>query len=198
MRKLAVLIFQSLDGVVQAPSSPDEDRSNQFDKGGWAEPYWGEVMEQVMNEAMSEPYDLLLGRNTYEIFASHFPNTGDDNPVSAILNTAKKYVISSTLNNSLWNNTEYLSGPVKEQIQKLKNGKGPLLQVHGSWELIQELLKHNLIDEFRIWTFPVTIGHGKRLFDNGTKPSTLTLIKSKQCANGTLMNFYSQKIYEGD
>jgi len=193
MRKLTILIFQSLDGVMQAPSSPNEDKSNQFDKGGWAEPYWGEVMGQVMNEAMSEPYDLLLGRKTYEIFASHFPNAGDGNSVSVILNNAKKYVISATLNHPLWNNTEYLRGSIKEQVQKLKKGEGPLLQIHGSWELIQELMKHNLIDEFRIWTFPVTIGTGKRLFDIGTKHNTLTLIKSKQCENGTLMNFYKQK-----
>lgn len=193
MRKLAVLLFQSLDGVMQAPSSPDEDNSNQFDKGGWAEPYWEEVMGQVMHEAMIEPYDMLLGRKTYEIFASHFPNADANNRVAKKLNAAKKYVVSTTLHRSLWGHTEYLNGVVADEVEALKNEKGPLLQVHGSWELVQELLKHNLIDEFRIWTFPVTIGQGKRLFGDGTKHNTLTLIKSKQCENGTLMHFYTQK-----
>ncbi|MEO0527956.1 MAG: dihydrofolate reductase family protein [Bacteroidota bacterium] len=192
MRKLAILTFQSLDGVMQAPSSPEEDQSNDFDHGGWANPYWDEVMQQVMQEVMATPYDLLLGRKTYEIFASHFSATKEENPVSKRLNEAKKYVISSTLNKPLWNNTEYLTGTVKYEVQRLKEGNGPLLQVHGSWELIQELIFNNLIDEYRIWTFPVTIGKGKRLFGTAVPPLDLELIKSKQCENGTVMNFYTQ------
>ncbi len=193
MRKLAILTFQSLDGVMQAPSSPEEDPSGNFQQGGWANPYWDEVMRQVFNEAMSEPYDLLLGRKTYEIFAAHFPKVETKDPVSQKLNTAKKYVVSSTLNNPLWNNTTYLKGNIKEEILKLKNDDGPLLQVHGSWELIQELHLHHLIDEFRIWTFPVVLGNGKRLFENGTKLNTLSPIKSEHSTNGVLMNFYNQK-----
>ncbi|PRX57385.1 dihydrofolate reductase family protein [Flagellimonas meridianipacifica] len=193
MRKLAILTFQSLDGVMQAPSSPEEDKSNDFTKGGWANPYWDEVMQQVMKEAMAEPYDLLLGRKTYDIFASHFPNATEENLVAQKLNNASKYVVSSTLDKPLWKNTIYLKGNINEELKKLKEGEGPLLQVHGSWELIQELLKQNLIDEFRVWTFPVVLGKGKRLFSGGHLPLNLKLIKSEKCENGVVMNIYKSK-----
>ncbi|MEL7001897.1 MAG: dihydrofolate reductase family protein [Bacteroidota bacterium] len=190
MRDLAILIFQSADGVVQAPSSPEEDTSNEFTKGGWAQNCWNEVMEQVEREAMSENYDLLLGRKTWEIFASHFPNADENNPTAQKLNNAKKYVVASEGSQLKWNNSEFIKGNIKSEILALKNQEGPLLQVHGSWELIQELLRHNLIDEFRLWTFPVIVGSGKRLFTEKRFPQNLLLIKSESLHCGAIMSIY--------
>ncbi|WP_422103972.1 dihydrofolate reductase family protein [Winogradskyella sp.] len=191
MRDLAILTFQSLDGVMQAPSDPSEDTSDEFTKGGWAKPYWNQVMEQVMREAMAEPYDLLLGRKTYEIFASHFPNADKNNPVAQRLNKAIKYVVASNESPINWENSVNIKGDVISEIQKLKNKEGPLLQVHGSWELIQELLQYNLIDQLRLWTFPVIVGSGKRLFAKDLSLKSLSLIKSEICDNGAIMSIYN-------
>jgi len=190
MRKLAILTFQTLDGVMQAPSVPEEDFSGDFTQGGWANDCWNEVMEQVGMEAMAEPYDLLLGRNTYEIFASSFADAPSDNLVAEKLNNAKKYVVTSTLKKLQWQNSELVTGDIVAKISKLKEQDGPLLQVHGSWQLIQTLLSNNLIDEFRLWTFPVIVGAGKRLFSEGSNPSNLKLTKFKSCPSGAFMNFY--------
>ncbi len=192
MRKLAVLVFQTLDGVMQAPASPDEDRSGDFAHGGWAAPYWSDVMAQVMAEAMAEPYDLLLGRKTYDLFAGHFPNAGDD-PVSNKLNSARKYVATSTSKSLEWHNSVILNGDIAKEVSQLKEQEGPLLQVHGSWQLLQLLHDHQLIDEFRLWTFPVMLGSGKRLFDQGESPIELELIKSGSTSNGVVMSFYRPK-----
>jgi len=190
MRKLAILTFQTLDGVMQAPSIPEEDLSGGFTQGGWANECWGEVMEQVGREAMAEPYDLLLGRTTYEIFASSFANSASDNPIAEKLNNAKKYVVTSTLKKLQWQNSEQVTGDIAAEISRLKEQDGPLLQVHGSWQLIQTLLSNELIDEFRLWTFPVVVGAGKRLFAEGAVPSNLKLTKFKPCPCGAFMNFY--------
>ena len=161
MRELAILTFASLDGVVQAPRFPDEDRSGGFTGGGWAAPHWDAAMEQVGRVAMAAPYDLLLGRKTYELFAAHFPDAGDDHP----MNNATKFVATSTLTNLAWKNSVPLTGDVAAEVSRLKSQDGPLLQVHGSGQLIQTLFSHELVDEFRLWTFPVIVGSGKRLFD---------------------------------
>lgn len=190
MRELAILTFQSLDGIMQAPSSPDEDRSGGFKLGGWAQPYWQEVMEQVMKEAMSSPYDLLLGRKTYDIFASHFPEADENNPVAEMLNKATKYVVTSSPEGLKWQNTKVIHGAVAKEIAALKMQDGPLLQVHGSWELIRELLAHNLIDEFRLWTFPVILGTGKRLFEKVDTLKSLKLVKSDPCPCGAFMAIF--------
>ncbi len=190
MRKLAILTFQTLDGVMQAPSVPEEDYSGGFTQGGWANECWGEVMEQVGREAMAEPYDLLLGRITYEIFASSFANPAIDNPTAEKLNNAKKYVVTSTLKRLQWQNSEQVTGDIAAEISRLKEQDGPLLQVHGSWQLIQVLLKHKLIDEFRLWTFPVVVGAGKRLFAEGAVPTNVKLTKFESCPSGAFMNFY--------
>lgn len=191
-RELAILTFQTLDGVMQAPGQPEEDFSGDFKHGGWATPYWGEVMEQVKEEAMAEPYDLLLGRKTYEIFAPYFSKAGDDVSEAALLNKAKKYVATSTLTKLDWNNSVILAGDVAEEVSRLKNQDGPLLQVHGSWQLIQTLLSNDLIDEFRIWTFPVVVGAGKRLFAEGAIPKNLTLLKANTTSTGATMSIYRQ------
>lgn len=190
MRKLAILTFQTLDGVMQAPSVPEEDFSGGFTKGGWANECWGEVMEQVGREAMAEPYELLLGRTTYESFASSFSNTDNNNPTAEKLNNAKKYVVTSNSSQLQWQNSEQITGDIAVEISRLKEQDGPLLQVHGSWQLIQTLLAHSLIDEYRLWTFPVVVGAGKRLFADGAIPTNLKLTKFETCPSGAFMNFY--------
>jgi len=190
MRKLAILTFQTLDGVMQSPTSLDEDPSGNFSGGGWATNYWDDVMEQVVQEAMSEPYDLLLGRKTYELFAPNFSNSASDNPVAEILNAATKYVVTSTLSKFEWSNTKAITGNVVKEIAQLKNQKGNLLQVHGSWQLIQTLLANDLVDEFRLWTFPEIVGSGKQLFKRGVTPKSLTLVKSGCSQTGATMSIY--------
>ena len=190
MRKLAALTFLTLDGVMQGPGSSEEDPSNGFSQGGWAVRYWDDVMPQVMQEAMSEPYDMLFGRNTYETFAAYWPHVTDGNPVAAILNTARKYVVTSKLDNLEWKNSTRVAGDIKSEISTLKEQQGPLLQIHGSGELIQELINNNLIDEFRLWTFPVVVGSGKRLFEQGILPFRLRLTKTEALPCGVNMSFY--------
>ncbi len=190
MRKLAILTFVTLDGVMQAPSVPEEDTSGGFVHGGWARSCWDDVMAQVMREAMSEPYDLLLGRTTFDTFAANFINAGADDPVANKLNNATKYVVSSGTNKLTWKNSKRISGKIAKEIARLKTQDGPLLQVHGSWQLIQTLLAEDLIDEFRLWIFPVVVGPGKRLFGDGIPPSPLELIKTEACPSGAVMTIY--------
>ena len=190
MRKLAILTFQTLDGVMQAPGLPEEDTSGGFAQGGWAKKYWDEVMEQVGREAMAEPYDLLLGRNTYELFVSSFANSDISDPTVEKLNNARKYVVTSRLGELHWRNSEKITGNIAAEISQLKEQHGPLLQVHGSWQLIQTLLSHRLIDELRLWTFPVVVGAGKRLFADGAVPTSYKLTRFKAGPSGVLMNFY--------
>ena len=147
-------------------------------------------MPQVMAEAMSAPYDLLFGRKTYDLFAGHWPRVGDDNPIARILNAARKYVATSSGAQLGWEHSERLIGDVPAEIARLKAENSPLLQVHGSWQLIQTLLAHGLIDEFRLWTFPVFLGVGKRLFDQGTPSAELKLVRSAACDNGVVMTIY--------
>ena len=192
MRKLAVLSFQTLDGVMQAPAMPDEDRSGGFENGGWGAPFWEDVMAQVIQEAMAEPYDILLGRKTYEGFAAHWPHESEENPVARILNKARKYVATTSLTTLAWQNSEMLTGDVPGAVALLKQQKGPLIQVHGSPNLIQTLLAHDLIDEFRLWTFPVLVGKGKRLFEDVRAPSQLKLIKSGSTPSGVMMHIYTK------
>ena len=194
MRELAILSFITLDGVMQSPTSPEEDPSGGFTGGGWGAPYWEQVMPQVYAEAMSEPYDLLFGRKTYEVFASHWPNASADDPVAVRLNSAHKYVATTSSTHPLpWERSTRVTGDVPAEIAMLKAEDGPLIQVHGSSELIQTLLKHDLIDEFRLWTFPVVVGDGKRLFGEGLAPSDLTLVKTGATANGVVMTVYRRR-----
>ncbi len=192
MRNLAVLTFLTLDGVMQAPGLPEEDLSGGFKHGGWAVDYWDEVMAQVNEEAMAAPVDLLLGRNTYESFAAYWPNAGDDNPHAPILNNATKFVATSTLSKLEWKNSKPITGDIAAEVSRLKEQDGPLLQVHGSWQLVQTLLAHALIDEFRLWTFPVVVGSGKRLFNQDSVPTNLTLVKTKATSNGVVMSIYKR------
>ena len=190
MRKLVVNTFATLDGVMQAPGGPEEDPAGGFEHGGGSAGYWDEAMGQWMGEFMARPFDLLLGRKTYEIFAAHWPHASDE-PGAEQLNAARKYVASRTLTSVEWENSELLEGDVAEETARLKEQDGPELQVHGSSNLIQTLLRHKLIDEFRVWFFPVVLGTGKRLFGDGTLPAGLELVDSKTSTTGVVFLTYT-------
>src|SRR5918992_5020243 len=184
MREGVVLTFVSLDGVMQAPGGEGEDPSSGFDLEGWTVPYFDEVGSNEMAKQMSQPFDLLLGRKTFEIFASYWPDHEEE---GAEINRATKYVASNTLTQHEWKTSVFLKGNVLDEIKKLKGGEGPDLQVHGSGELIQTLLQHDLVDEFWLKVFPVTLGKGKRLFDKGTLPAAFTLTESKTSPSGVII-----------
>jgi dihydrofolate reductase len=186
MRTLAVNTFVSLDGVMQAPGGPQEDPTGGFDHGGWAVNYFDE--EMMARIAGSGPYELLLGRGTYEIFAAHWPY--DEGPIADHLNSTRKYVASTTLARAEWSNSTLIAGDVADYVAALKREDGPELQVHGSPGLIQTLLEHDLIDEFRVWIFPVLLGTGKRLFGEGTLPAGLRLVDSQVSQTGVTINTY--------
>ena len=184
MRKIIVLTFITLDGVMQAPGGPGEDDSGGFTYGGWTVPYFDEFLGKIMTEQMGKTFDLLLGRKTFEIFASYWPQHEDEGPG---INNATKYVASNTLTKHEWKKSVFLKGNIAEEIQKLKQQNGPDLQVHGSGKLIQTLMQHDLVDEFWLKIFPVTIGMGKRLFDNGTIPASYTVVESKTSPTGVII-----------
>ncbi len=194
MRELAILTFVTLDGVMQAPRMPDEDPSGGFEHGGWAADCWDDVMEQVRSEAMTTPYDFLFGRKTYDMFAAHWPQVGDDNPEAKRMNDATKFVATSSPSTLGWTNTRPITGDIAAEVARLKQQDGPLLQVHGSWQLIQTLLAHSLVDEFRLWTFPVIVGSGKRLFGRDSEPTTIELKKTAGCSSGAVMNIYRRSV----
>jgi dihydrofolate reductase len=184
MRKIIVLSFVSLDGVMQAPGGPTEDTSGNFTYGGWTVPYFDDFLGNIMTEQMSHPFDLLLGRKTFEIFASYWPDHPEE---GAGINNATKYVASNTLTSHDWKTTVILHGDVAGEIQKLKEQDGPELQVHGSADFIQTLLENDLVDEFWLKIFPVTLGAGKRLFAKGTLPAAYTVVDSQTSPSGVMM-----------
>ena len=169
---------------MQGPDGPTEDTSGNFTYGGWTVPYFDDFLGQVMTEQMSRPFDLLLGRKTFKIFAPYWPyDAGGENPI----NKATKYVASNTLKKHEWSKSVFLKSEVVEEIKKLKQQDGPDLQVHGSGNLIQTLMKYDLVDEFWLKIFPVTLGKGKRLFDKGTIPASYTLVESKSSPSGVII-----------
>jgi dihydrofolate reductase len=185
MRELAVQAFVTLDGVMQAPGGPEEDPSGGFGSGGWSVPYFDEVVEQQMGEAMGHPFDLVLGRRTYEIFAAHWPFA--EGPGADILNNATKHVASNTLTELEWQNSRLIEGDVPTGVARLKEADGPELQVHGSTGLIQTLLANDLVDEVRVLIYPVVVGPGKRLFGDGTVPRSFELTGSKTSPTGVII-----------
>lgn len=186
-----MLSFISLDGVMQAPGGPDEDTSDGFTFGGWTAPYFDEAGSAVMAEQMTPPFDLLLGRKTYDIFANYWPYQDETKtPIAAALNAAKKYVVSMQAREVSWQNSELITGRVVEQIRALKRQDGPDIQVHGSSVLIQMLLRNDLVDELWLKIFPVTLGTGKRLFGQGTIPKAFELIDSKVTLTGVIVASY--------
>jgi dihydrofolate reductase len=190
MRKLTVNTFSTLDGVMQAPGGPEEDPTGGFEHGGWSAGYWDESMGEWMGEFMGRKFDLLLGRRTYEIFAGYWPDARDQ-PGAEQLNAATKYVASRTLDSVEWENSQLLEGDAAEAVARLKEAEGPEIQVHGSADLIQTLLKQGLVDEFRVWIFPVVLGTGKRLFGDGAVPAGLELVDSKIASTGVVFLTYA-------
>jgi dihydrofolate reductase len=191
MRKLAISTFLTLDGVMQAPGGPEEDPTGGFTHGGWSVNYWDDVMGEVMGEATSRPFDLLLGRKTYEIFAAHWPHASEEEG-AAIFNNARKHVASRTLTAVEWQNATLLEGDAAEAVARLKEDEGPEIQVHGSGNLIQTLLQRDLVDEFRLWIFPLVLGTGRRLFAEGAIPRGLQVVDAKTSTTGVLMTTYER------
>lgn len=190
MATLVVGTFLTLDGVMQGPGGPDEDRSGGFAHGGWSVGYWDDAMGQIITKWTAKAAALLLGRTTYEIFAAHWPHVPDDDPVAAVLNHVPKYVASTTLKTVEWNNSTLLEGNLPNAVATLKDARSGEIQVHGGSRLLQTLIEHDLIDEYRLWTFPVLLGSGKRLFGTGTIPAGLKLIDSTTSSTGVVINRY--------
>jgi dihydrofolate reductase len=193
MRPLIVNTFLTLDGVMQAPGGPEEDPTESFTHGGWSVHYWDEAMNQKMDESMGpgHPFDLLLGRKTYEIFAAFWPHNPDQ-PGAAELNAATKYVASRTLDQVEWENSSLLEGDLTEAVKQLKEQDGPYIHVHGSANLIQSLLEHDLVDELRLMIFPLVLGSGKRLFGDGTIPASFEVTDSQTTTTGVLLVNYKR------
>ncbi|GCE28322.1 dihydrofolate reductase [Dictyobacter alpinus] len=183
MRRIIVLTFVTLDGIMQGPGGPTEDTSGNFSYGGWTVPYFDEFLGKIMEEQMGRPFDLLLGRKTFELFASYWPDHEEEGPG---INKATKYVASNTLTSHEWNKSVFLKHNIVDEIKHLKQQDGPDIQVHGSSDLIQTLLSYDLIDEFWLKIFPVTIGTGKRLFHSGTLPASYTLTDSQMSPHGVI------------
>lgn len=190
MRKVVAAAFVSLDGVMQAPGGPPEDPTGGFTHGGWTVNYWDEPMGEFMGGMFTAPFDLLLGRKTYEIFAAHWPFVGTDDPIGESFNRVTKYVATSSTAPLTWQNSINLGGDVVAEISRLKQTDGPMLLTQGSSVLLQTLLAHDLVDEFRLLTFPLVLGPGKRLFGKGTKPGALKLTETKVSTTGVVMSVY--------
>jgi len=191
MRKIIVLTFISLDGVMQAPGGPQEDTTGGFRYGGWVVNYFDEFLGRVMMKQMGQPFDLLLGRKTYDLFAGYWPHASTaDQPIAPALNNARKYVASRTLSKLDWKNSEVIGPDLVGDIRKLKAQDGPPLQVHGSGNLVQTLMKHDLVDEFWLKIFPITLGQGKRLFADGTIPAAFKLLECEVSPAGVIVASY--------
>jgi dihydrofolate reductase len=175
---------------MQAPGDPDEDRSGGFEYGGWSAYHWDKVMGDMMTHFMNAPFELLLGKKTYEIFAAFWPTATQDEMVAKPFNRTKKYVVSDSPMELSWHNSLLITGDAVAEIKKLKEQDGPDLWVHGSGNLIQTLLANHLIDRMHVWIYPVTVGSGKRLFAEGTQPESFTLVDAKTAASGVIIATY--------
>ncbi|GCE07088.1 dihydrofolate reductase family protein [Dictyobacter aurantiacus] len=189
MRKVIVLEFITLDGVIQAGGGPDEDTSGGFAYGGWQVPYSDEVLGATMKKQMSLPFDLLLGRKTFEIWEPYWPQHADIWPG---VMSATKYVASNTITSSEWQPSVFLGGDIAEKVSQLKQQEGPDLHVYGSANLVQTLMKHDLVDEFWLKIYPLTLGSGKRLFTDGTMPAAFKVTESQISPNGIIIANYQR------
>lgn len=193
MRKLVAGTFLTLDGVMQAPGGPDEDRDGGFRHGGWLVPYFDETLVEIMTRWATRAGGFLFGRRTYEIFAGSWPNSTDPaDEIAVALNSRPKFVASRTLRKVEWNNSTLLRGDLAEEVTKLKAQEGGEIQVHGSGNLLQTLLRHDLVDTLRLWQFPVVIGTGKRLFGEGTIPRSFRLLDTQQSTTGAVLHVYER------
>jgi dihydrofolate reductase len=191
MGSVTIATFMTLDGVMQGPGGPDEDRDQGFEHGGWGFPFFGEDKGQVVGDAFGGAECFLLGRRTYEIFAASWPNFPDkDDPVASRLNTLPKYVVSSTLTTPEWQPTTVISGDLATEVAKLKARYDGEIQVHGSATLAQALHAHGLIDEYRVFIEPIVLGTGKRLFEPGATPTALQLVESRPLDTGSVLAIY--------
>ena len=189
MRKIVVLEHISLDGVIQAPGGPEEDTSGGFTQGGWVAPYSDAVLSALLRRQMKRPFDLLLGRKTFEIWEPYWPNHNDIWPG---VNTATKYVASNTRTASDWQPSVFLSGDIAAQVAQIKQQPGPDLHVWGSGDLLQTLIRHDLVDVFSLMLYPTTLGSGKRLFANGTIPAAFKVTESKVTPSGVFVVNYER------
>ena len=189
MRKMIVLEHLSLDGVIQGPGGPEEDTSGGFTHGGWIRSYSDEVLGTALRKQMNMPFDLLLGRKTFEIWEPYWPHHGDIWPN---VNKATKYVASNTMNSSAWQPSVFFSGDIAEKIAKLKQEPGPDLHVWGSGDLLQTLMKHDLVDVFWLMIYPVTLGSGKRLFADGAIPAAFKVTDSVVSPSGVIVVNYAR------
>lgn len=200
MRKLVAGTFLTLDGVMQAPGGPDEDRSGGFAHGGWLVPFFDETFAEIMSEWTLRAGAFLLGRRTYDIFAASWPNAAPDDEIGAVLNARPKYVASRSPRKLEWNNATQLEGDVAQAVAKLKQQDGGEIQVHGSGNLLQTLLRHDLVDTLRLWQFPVTVGQGKRLFAEGTQAQSFDLVDTQANSMGAVLHVYERagKLRQGE
>ena len=189
MRKVMVLEFITLDGVIQAGGGPEEDTSGGFKYGGWQAPYSDDVLGTVMKKQMNLPFDLLLGRKTFEIWEPYWPQHADEWPG---VMSATKYVASNTRTSSQWQPSVFLGGDIAEQVSQLKQREGPDLHVYGSGNLVQTLMKHDLVDEFWLKIYPLTLGSGKRLFVEGTIPAAFKVMESQVSPTGIIIVNYKR------
>ncbi len=189
MRKVTVLEHISLDGVIQAPGGPEEDRSGGFAYGGWTAPYGDPILGAALRKMMNMPFDLLLGRKTFDIWAPYWPQHGDAWPR---VNVATKYVASNTMTSSEWQPSVFLNGDIAEKVARIKQQHGPDLHVWGSGNLMQTLMKHDLVDRFWLMIYPVTLGSGKRLFADGTIPVAFRVTESQVASNGVILMNYER------
>ena len=192
MRKLVVTTFTTLDGVMQAPGGPEEDPDGGFEHGGWSVGYWDERMGELALEIHLAAGAVLFGRKTYEILGSHWPRVGDDDPMAAKLNAVPKHVASRTLDTLEWANSSLLEGDVPDAVRRLEAEDGDPLLVIGSSGLVQTLIEHDLVDTFIVWTFPVVLGEGKRLFGDGAIPAGLELTGIETSTTGVTVATYER------
>jgi dihydrofolate reductase len=191
MGTVTIATFLTLDGIMQAPGGPDEDRDGGFEHGGWSFPYFSDDMATAIGEQFAKADCFLLGRTTYEIFAGSWPDFPDkDDPIASRLNNLPKYVVSTTLTKAEWRNSTVISGDLPAEVAKLKERYSGEIQVHGSAGLAQGLHAHGLIDEYRLFIEPVVLGTGKRLFEPGSEPTGLRLVDSKAMGKGTILAVY--------
>lgn len=191
MRKIVVLSFVTLDGVMQAPGGPEEDPSSDFKFGGWQAPYGDDVAMKEMAKQIHPPFALLLGRKTYDIFASYWPKH-TDGFVGEPFDACKKYVVSHSQIDLPWRNSELITGDVVPKLKELKAGDGPMLQVHGSSNLTQTLLKEDLVDELWLKIYPITLGNGKKLFEEGTIPAAFKMTEHHITSDGVIFANYKR------
>ena len=182
----------TLDGVMQSPGAPEEDISNGFKYGGWTVPYYEESFSEVLSKELSQPFDLLLGRKTYDLFASYWPGQGTSGTVAGPFNKATKYVVSNHQPELTWEKSELIDGDAAQKLKELKQQDGPMLQVHGSGKLVQTLLKNYLVDELWLRIFPITLGQGQKLFEDGTIPISFELTESTISPTGVILANYKR------